>query len=755
MKARKPADSLQSELIRQLESKRLDYDRILEIAAKLAASDPDYVRFTADAGLIDRLGKELVARQETAVSELVKNSYDADSTKTELIFRRAQAPGGKLTIIDNGNGMNREQLIAGFMRLASSEKVSTPLSPIFVRRRAGRKGIGRFATQRLGTKLELVTQTLESKKALKVSIDWEEFGQTKNLFGIKNRIEEIKKERPKGTTLTIRSLRDGWTDKQISRIYRYVEDLLQPFPLSKIKKTKRGKAKDPGFKVSFFRQKGAKRVAVASDEKMVHDFALATVSASVDENGRGIWNVTSERHDLNEGERIGPSEDKKAHFNKLRNVHLKASYFVWSPDLIPPQQFSRLRKLAEEQGGIRLYRNGFRALPYGEPGDDWLKLDQEARRRSMLFPLSNLNWLGFVEVTDLEGTEFEETSSREGLANNDAFIELQHFAFGALTAAAGRVAAARNIKLTAGQKDFTSKILRNPPISLSDAAGKLQAAAEQLIGSNEGMANATVRAAAETARQAASEARLVMEENAMLRVLSSLGLTIGIFTHEVRHQLLDLKNLVRDWLEKYGGAKAGKAVLPTLEAKIKLLKSYVAYFDHAVAANVRRELEPQNVTEILFSFIDQFDAVIKRDGAEFTEPEISEDLVSRPMHSSEWASILGNLLTNSLKAIRRGQNSDHGRIFIKAYRDKGEIIVEFVDNGDGIPKENRGRVFDAFFTTTSSASDAGDELIGTGLGLKIVSDILSAAGGSIEVATPPREYATCIKLRIPSAKESS
>jgi len=38
------------------------------------------VGFTVDAGLIQRLGYELVGRAETAVSELIKNSYDADAT---------------------------------------------------------------------------------------------------------------------------------------------------------------------------------------------------------------------------------------------------------------------------------------------------------------------------------------------------------------------------------------------------------------------------------------------------------------------------------------------------------------------------------------------------------------------------------------------------------------------------------------------------------------------------------------------------
>ena len=51
-----------------------------------------------------------------------------------------------------------------------------------------------------------------------------------------------------------------------------------------------------------------------------------------------------------------------------------------------------IKKSARISGGIRLYRNGFRVLPYGEPGDDWLKLDKSVTRRSILPVHNNLNF---------------------------------------------------------------------------------------------------------------------------------------------------------------------------------------------------------------------------------------------------------------------------------------------------------------------------------------------------------------------------
>ena len=44
------------------------------------------VGFTVDSGLVSRLGIELVGKAETAVSELIKNSYDADATEVSVEF---------------------------------------------------------------------------------------------------------------------------------------------------------------------------------------------------------------------------------------------------------------------------------------------------------------------------------------------------------------------------------------------------------------------------------------------------------------------------------------------------------------------------------------------------------------------------------------------------------------------------------------------------------------------------------------------
>ena len=79
-------NQIRQELQSLLQEQPLDYDKIVALSNELAKLDPNNVRFTVDADLVSRLGNELVARQETALSELIKNAYDADATTWQTIW---------------------------------------------------------------------------------------------------------------------------------------------------------------------------------------------------------------------------------------------------------------------------------------------------------------------------------------------------------------------------------------------------------------------------------------------------------------------------------------------------------------------------------------------------------------------------------------------------------------------------------------------------------------------------------------------
>ncbi len=751
---------IQDELKKVLSEEPNNTDKILKLSQEIARLDEDKIRFSVDAGVIDRLGKELVARHETAVSELIKNAYDADATSVTLNFINADDYGGTLTITDDGNGMDREQLINGFMRISSSDKIHTPVSPKFRRKRAGRKGIGRFSAQRLGNKLTIITQTSSSKVAFKVSIDWSSYKMDEDLMLITNTIEEIPKDKSKteGTTLIINDLRDWWSEAMIKRVYRYALDIIQPFPLSK-QKLKDGKIEDAGFTITCLKDGRA----VANEESMFFQHALAEIEGGIDNKGKGFWRITESKVD-------SVTEEKQyieGEYNKLLGgVNFKAHYFIYNLGQIPKQVESYIRETAKTSGGIRMYRNGFRVLPYGEPQNDWIGLDESIRRRSILPVHGNINFFGFVEV-DGKISDFQELSSREGVLENEAYKQLVDFLYKSLTSAVIRVAETRGRKTSTNQEGWESKKPKTPKDAVESAVELLENVATELEKDSETSSSTTDEEKAKNskrqeqakkAREQAEDLKKALEqieELNMLRVLAGLGLVIGEFTHEINQYLPAFAIDIKVLLDKLKEGTEEYEIALRMQKRFHSFQVYTAYFDETISANVNRELKPIELRDAINPFIDSLGRDLTRSNITIEKEITGIDLFTCKMHPSEWASILFNLYTNSKKALKRA-NPPQKRILIRAGELDNILYVEFIDNGDGIPDKNRDRVFNAFFTTSTPKNrltNSTTELTGTGLGLKILKDIIESYSGEIFLDNPPKGYSTNFRIELPKAKK--
>ena len=228
-----------------------DWQVIERASRELVDQDPDSVRFTVDAGHIQRLGVELVGKQDTALSELIKNAFDADASKVELTFRNHAQKGGSLIIEDDGSGMSDKIIRNSWMRISTAAKVKEPRSTLYRRVRAGKKGIGRFAVQRLGSRLLLESKPLGAEHGFRVTFEWDAaFTAGTDLQEVFNKIERFEKgPDDSGTRLVITDLRDAWSDAALSRVWRSVMLLQPPFKIGKGKAQAGGKDIDPGFSV--------------------------------------------------------------------------------------------------------------------------------------------------------------------------------------------------------------------------------------------------------------------------------------------------------------------------------------------------------------------------------------------------------------------------------------------------------------------------------------------------------------------------
>ena len=97
------------------------------------------------------------------------------------------------------------------------------------------------------------------------------------------------------------------------------------------------------------------------------------------------------------------------------------------------------------------------------------------------------------------------------------------------------------------------------------------------------------------------------------------------------------------------------------------------------------------------------------------------------------AQAFGNIIKNAAEAIEAVSKEigDTGTIRIRSSMERGMIRVDVMDNGKGLPRENRQRLLEPYMTTREK---------GTGLGLAIVKKIVEDHGGRLELHDAPADF---------------
>ena len=394
--------------------------------------------FTVDTKLFGELGELLVAKESTALVELIKNAYDADATLVTVHGVNLGSPdAGRIVVSDDGAGMTEEEFRRGFLRIASRSKhTADRRSPVFSRRFTGEKGIGRLAAHKLATKVVIKSRKAEAtasgaaalspaRSGIVATIDWAKIESLETLDEVEasgavtlaaRPPSDWKARRPdaaeptfsSGTTLTLSPLRRAWNARMIDAflkeavtlspadpLWQKLPDGLVAEPLIFERLAVRDqKVSDPGFKVAF------------SGELHVPDVVTPDVAEAASWVGEiGYDRTTGELEVAVSPTRVGLKKAPASEgYRFTRNIGLEAGpsfqarVFQQSNAVWPrPVQ------------GVRVFMEGFRVSPYGDQTDDWLGLERDYKSRAAR---------QLVSLTNLDQADLP-----EGLANEELVLQ--------------------------------------------------------------------------------------------------------------------------------------------------------------------------------------------------------------------------------------------------------------------------------------------------------------------------------------------
>lgn len=233
---------------------------------------------------------------------------------------------------------------------------------------------------------------------------------------------------------------------------------------------------------------------------------------------------------------------------------------------------------------------------------------------------------------------------------------------------------------------------------------------------------------------AAARARLVQSEK-----LAALGQLAGAIAHEVRNPLAIMRSAAQGVLED--------ARTPSAEIQ-RGCEFIIAEIDrlHSVVTSLLAFARPLPLKRGTVRVEELFDRT-----EQLAREELAGTRIRLARRIGDALPIIdgdSDLLCQALLGLIANANeamADGGEIVLEASACSGGVEIAVADSGPGIPAELRSRVFEPFFTTREK---------GTGLGLAVVKQIVTAHAGSVSVHDRPGG-GTCFVLRLPERSDSA
>lgn len=691
--------------------------------------------FRPKARLIKTIGEELISSDNVAVVELVKNSYDANSPIVTITFlgnvkQKKQGriiqnylskEGASIEIYDQGSGMSFETVKSAWMEPATDfKKKNTNKNRKFT----GEKGIGRFASAKLASRLELITKQKEGKE-LVVTFNWEDFDKDDYLENIhihweEREPQEFKKENS-GTLLRLKNLNTNWDTEKIRTLRTELSRLLNPIvpvedflievaipdELNKdvnlngiIERTEllnkpnyyiKGtitKEGDPKDFIYFSKEKGKEEQLFIETNKFIQSSMLkAPIMGEFSFEFR-VWN-----------------RDR----DNLRNLGREVDF-----------KYGEVKKILDEQSGISIYRDGFRVLPYGTPNNDWVRLDLR-RVNNPTLRLSNNQIVGYILISTEENPLLKDQSNREGIVEGEAFDDLKEYIKLILNEVEQRRYQERerfqtsdpNADKNLFEKASLDTIIKTAKEKVPEQKELIETLERKNIELEDVITNA-------------------QEIISRYRRLSILGQLIDTIIHDGRGYLSKIDGRCYLILEELKEELLNKTEIEDNTNKIqKTRKDFSKLFERIEPFGGKRRGKFTNIViEELIK--DQFLLYNREISNLKIQYSISESNHTMKIDKADFGIIFMNLIQNSIYWLA---NSDKARKIEVEVSDSSESIdIVFSDNGPGIKEGTEQSIFKPYFSTKPD---------GVGLGLTIVGELVSEYKGKLMlIDNGPLEGAT-------------
>lgn len=676
--------------------------------------------------LLTLLGDQLIRSANLAVFELVKNSYDADAThclvELENIDEQSKA---SIIIQDNGTGMDEDIFRNVWMEIATDfrniQRTNNFRTSDFKRLPLGEKGLGRLSIHKLGRSIRLITR-VKGGIEMVMEFDWDKI---ENASELNNAHVTLERRDPitfpsnkHGTRLEVNRLREPWARGQVRQLYRAVNSLCSP-------------VQGPTDFVVILSAPGHEDwLKGMFTYKKAHKSALYHVSGSF-QGGSGEFNYffTPPPGTENQLTRRKVHQSLLLRRGKGRNsepldlsVHKigKVEFEFWLFDRHPAvlravsDDIDGLKLYLDENGGIRIYRDGIRVYDFGEPGNDWLNLDIR-RVNTPVARTSNNQILGILRLDATQSGDLREKTNREGFIENQAYSDLINATLSVLTQVEAektkdQIRVRRVVGKGTGQKLFLRlaelRTVLESNGMLAEVESKLTAVEKEMELYREQLLHAAVP-----------------------------GLTLGIMLHGVEKILEELREAAKD-----------EEITRIKDLVDRLYRAMRPVTNLLKNPSVAKTSASILIKEAIFST----ELRLKRHDITLVNGMNTgcRDFIVNGSKQMLVASIT-NLIDNSIHWLEI-RNPQKKLLYLGTTNElEGGLALVVADNGPGFGNDSPDDLVEPFFTRRSGSM---------GLGLYIVNEVMQVNKGkllfpSIDEITLPDDFTGAIvALQFPEAK---